>query len=92
MAVPFGQQLKDLLAQRDLTQQAFAEKVGCSFSLVAKVVEGYRRPPPQLEAWADAFELAGSERESFLEAGYLLRTPAFIRERYLAIKGPGRSL
>lgn len=67
-----------------MDDRAFAVRVGCDNSLLGKVKRGLRRPPAGgLTKWADTLGLDGEQRDSFLEAGLLLHTPEWIRQRYL---------
>ena len=77
---PFGAYVTALLAKRDLTQTAFAQRVGMTQPHVAQVLGG--RWPMKIEridAWADALDLAGAERRRFRIEALLTRCPSEIR-------------
>jgi len=82
MATRFADLLRQHLQARGLSQNAFAKEVGRGSSYISQVATGRVGPPDDLEAWADALRLRGKDRETFLEEGFLLRTPEFIRKRY----------
>ena len=75
----FGHLLEKLLEKRGLTGSAFARKVGISTSFLRWTMVGKKPVPgPRIEAWADAFELHGRERERFIEAAWLTHCPPFV--------------
>ena len=73
--------MEALLKQRDLSAYAFAKKVKVGTSFIRWVMIG-KKPVPErrIEAWADALELTGKERERFVEAAYLTHCPEFVVE------------
>lgn len=63
-----GPLLAQLLADRGLSQVAFAAKVGVSQSFVSQVVKRRKRPSPEDAArWAQVLELDDLDRTAFLE-------------------------
>src|SRR5215211_4090716 len=61
----FGRWLK----QRDLTQEALAERVGCAVTTISKIEVGVLRPSRQLaDLLAGQLELTPVERAAFLKA------------------------
>jgi len=83
----FGELLTHFLEARKRDDRSFARQVGYDNSLIGKVKRGTRRPPANdLIKWADALTLDGSDRDDFLEAGLLLHTPPWIRQRYIAAR------
>jgi transcriptional regulator with XRE-family HTH domain len=72
----FLDQLAVLLNRRRESPTAFGERVGVSHSTMGRIMQGLRPPDvDQLDAWADALELDGQERETFLLAGALANCP-----------------
>ncbi len=72
----FLDQLAVLLNRRRESPNAFAARVEVSHSTMGRIMQGHRPPDvDQLDAWADALDLTGDERESFLLAGALANCP-----------------
>lgn len=72
----FLDQLAVLLNRRRESPNAFAARVDVSHSTMGRIMQGHRPPDVEaLEAWADALELTGEEREAFLLAGALANCP-----------------
>jgi transcriptional regulator with XRE-family HTH domain len=72
----FLDQLAVLLNRRRESPNAFAARVEVSHSTMGRIMQGLRAPDvDQLEAWANALELDGDEREAFLLAGALANCP-----------------
>ena len=63
----FGQWLKRLRRELDLTQDELARRVGCATATIQKIEADERRPSRQIaERLADCLELTGSARDTFL--------------------------
>jgi transcriptional regulator with XRE-family HTH domain len=63
----FGTWLRGQRKEHDLTQDALAERVGCSADMVKKVEAGTARPSRQLaELFAAALDVAPAERPGFV--------------------------
>ena len=59
----------------DLTQQALAERVGCSLAAIKKIESDERRPSRQIaERLADVLGVSANQREIFLEVARGLRS------------------
>jgi transcriptional regulator with XRE-family HTH domain len=72
----FLDHLAVLLNRRRESPNAFAARVEVSHSTMGRIMQGLRPPDVELlDAWADALELEGEERESFLLAGALANCP-----------------
>lgn len=73
----FGRLLASCLRQRHLSQRAFAGSAHCVPSYVSRLVRGERAAPdePVVRLWAELLELKGEDRERFLLAADLSRTP-----------------
>lgn len=83
----FGVLLDELLAQRGLTQAAFARLVGKAPGVVQFIRTGRRTPPlDAIAGWADALRLRGGERERFLETARLEHCPPEIRALVAALR------
>jgi predicted ATPase/class 3 adenylate cyclase len=64
-----GQWIKRRRKARDLTQDALAQRVGCSKELIVKIEADARRPSRQIaERLAEYLGLAADERVTFLQA------------------------
>ncbi len=75
----FLDQLAVLLNRRRESPNAFAARVGVSHSTMGRIMQGLRPPDvAKLDAWADALDLAGEEREAFLRAGGLANCPSIV--------------
>jgi predicted ATPase/transcriptional regulator with XRE-family HTH domain/Tfp pilus assembly protein PilF len=67
--ISFGQLVKQLRKDYGLTQEDFAEQVGCSIETVSKIERGERRPSKQVaERMAQVLNLPPEERASFIRA------------------------
>jgi predicted ATPase/DNA-binding XRE family transcriptional regulator len=63
----FGQRLRNLRRDLDLSQAELAHKAGCSVNMVRKLESDERKPSRELAArLADVFELSTRERADFL--------------------------
>jgi predicted ATPase/transcriptional regulator with XRE-family HTH domain len=63
----FGKYVRARRDQLDLTQDVFAERVGCTRSTIDKIERGLRRPSRQVAGlMADQFGLQGEERAAFV--------------------------
>src|SRR5690349_18267817 len=64
----FGTWLRTQRKEHDLTQDALAERAGCSSDMVKKVEAGTARPSRQLaELFAAALDVAPAERPGFVQ-------------------------
>src|SRR6185295_17688885 len=64
-----GQWIKRRRKACDLTQDALAQRVGCSLETIRKIEADARRPSRQIaERLADQLRLAADERVAFLQA------------------------
>lgn len=65
--LPFGQQLKRLRAQLDLTQEALAERASCSVQTIRFFESGRRRPSLEMaEHLAELLKIPPEERAAFV--------------------------
>lgn len=72
--VSFGYWIRRQRKALDLTQQALAERVGCSVASIKKIESDERRPSRQIaERLADSLGVPASQREIFLECARGLR-------------------
>jgi predicted ATPase/class 3 adenylate cyclase len=70
----FGSWIRRQRKALDLTQQALADRVGCSLAAIKKIEGDERRPSRQIaERLADVLGVPASQREVFLEAARGLR-------------------
>src|SRR5512143_193969 len=70
----FGYWIRRQRKALDLTQQALAERVGCSLAAIKKIEADERRPSRQTaERLADALGVPASQRGLFLEVARGLR-------------------
>src|SRR5215510_9249196 len=70
----FGYWIRRQRKALDLTQQALADKVGCSVAAIKKIEQDERRPSRQIaELLADVLGVPPSQREIFLEVARGLR-------------------
>ncbi len=77
--VPFGEILRQSLADRTLSVRTYATRVGRSHAFVSRVLAGLRLPPlDEAEQWLDAVELTAAEREGLRLAAHLAHCPAWI--------------
>ena len=71
----FGYWLRRRRKARDLTQQALAERVGCSLAAIKKIEQDERRPSHQIaDLLADVLSVPAGQREMFLEVARGLRS------------------
>ena len=76
----FGKLLAQHLNRRRLSARSFALKVGVGTSFLRYVMLGEKPvPPKRIAAWADALELAGEERERFVDEAWLSHCPEYVR-------------
>ena len=69
-----GAWLRERRRSLDLTQEALAERVGCSAESIRKIEADERRPSRRLaERLADKLGIPAQEREAFLEAARSIR-------------------
>ena len=62
---------------RRIQQKQFAFSVSATPAHINMIAKGSRLPPlDRIEAWADALNLNGSERQEFIEAAWLAHCPA----------------
>src|SRR5215470_13627986 len=72
--VSFGYWIRRQRKARDLTQQALADKVGCSVAAIKKIEGDERRPSRQIaERLADVMGIPVDQRGKFLEVARGLR-------------------
>src|SRR5215470_8676579 len=72
--VSFGYWIRRQRKARDLTQQALADKVGCSVAAIKKIESDERRPSRQIaERLADVLGVQTDQREMFVEIARGLR-------------------
>src|SRR5215510_12174471 len=70
----FGYWIRRQRKALDLTQQALADKVGCSLAAIKKIEGDERRPSRQIaERMADVLGIPEDQREIFLECARGLR-------------------
>ncbi|MDQ3707447.1 MAG: tetratricopeptide repeat protein [Chloroflexota bacterium] len=63
----FGRWLKAQRQAMDLTQERFADRVGCTMSAIEKIERGVRRPSQQVaERIAEVLSIAPDERQAFM--------------------------
>src|SRR5215470_7638532 len=73
--VSFGYWIRRQRKARDLTQQALADKVGCSLAAIKKIEGDERRPSRQIaERMADVLGVQASQRQMFVEVARGLRS------------------
>src|SRR4051794_9113704 len=66
--VSFGLWLRQRRKQLDLTQEALAERVGCSVSAIRKIEGDERRPSREVaELLADCLQIEAKERSTFIK-------------------------
>ena len=64
----FGPWLKQRRRSIDLTQEEFADQVGCSWETIRKIEEGHRRPSRQMaELIADLLRVPAEERAALVQ-------------------------
>ncbi len=88
----FGYWLRRQRKALDLTQQALAERVGCSLAAIKKIEGDERRPSRQIaERLADVLSVPASQREVFLECARGLRpVDQLLLAREPAVPTPAR--
>jgi predicted ATPase/transcriptional regulator with XRE-family HTH domain len=70
MGEPFGGQVRQRRRALDLTQEALAERAGCSLEMIRKIEAGQARPSRQLAALlATALAVPAAEQAGFVQAG-----------------------
>src|SRR5262245_44331819 len=80
--VSFGYWIRRQRKAHDLTQQALANRVGCSVAAIKKIEGDERRPSRQIaERLAEVLGVPKDQREIFLEVARGLRT---VDQLYLA--------
>ena len=73
--ISFGYWVRRQRKALDLTQQALAERVGCSLAAIKKIESDERRPSRQIaERLADILGVPADQREMFLEVARGLRS------------------
>jgi len=73
--VSFGYWIRRQRKALDLTQQALADKVGCSLAAIKKIEQDERRPSRQIaERMADILGVPTNQREMFLDAARGIRS------------------
>ena len=71
----FGYWIRRQRKALDLTQQALADRVGCSLAAIKKIESDERRPSRQIaERLAQAFNVPADQRELFLEVARGMRS------------------
>src|SRR4030095_14593021 len=71
----FGYWIRRQRKALDLTQQALADRIGCSLAAIKKIEQDERRPSRQIaELLADALGIPASQREMFLDVARGLRS------------------
>ena len=77
--VPFGEILRQSLADRALSVRAYAARVERSHAFVSRVLAGLRLPPlDEVQRWLDAVELTVVERERLWLTAHLAHCPVWI--------------
>ena len=72
----FGYWLRRRRKALDLTQEALADQVGCTGSMIKRIEADERRPSRQLaERLADSLALAPDERVAFIQAARAVLSP-----------------
>jgi transcriptional regulator with XRE-family HTH domain len=73
--ISFGYWIRRQRKALDLTQQALADKVGCSLAAIKKIESDERRPSRQIaERMADVLRVPTSQREIFIEVARGVRS------------------
>jgi len=94
VAIPFGDYLDQLLAERDWSLRHFAQKAKISHTALSFFKSG-KRPVPlaRIEGWAELLNLSGRNRENFFDLAALTHTPERLQKLILgAEKKTGKSL
>jgi len=77
--VPFGELLRQGLADRGLSLRTFATRVGRSHTFVSRVLGGLRLPPlADLDAWFNALKVNPDERDRLRLAAHLTHCPKLV--------------
>jgi hypothetical protein len=77
----FGDLLANHLKRRHLSARAFAKRVRIGTSFLRYVMLGSKPvPEKRIEPWADVLELAGEERERFVDEAWLSHCPDHVRK------------
>jgi transcriptional regulator with XRE-family HTH domain len=77
--VPFGEILRQLLADRACSVRAYASRVGRSHAFVSRVLAGLRLPPlDEVEHWLKALELTKEDQDQLRLAAHLAHCPTWI--------------
>jgi predicted ATPase/DNA-binding XRE family transcriptional regulator/Tfp pilus assembly protein PilF len=77
----FGAWMRRLRAERDLTQDALAEAVGCANQTIRAIESGRRRPSREMaERIAQMLEVPASEHERFIRLARAPRSEASVSE------------
>jgi transcriptional regulator with XRE-family HTH domain len=78
---PFGELLAEALANRQMTQKAFAQRTKTPISNLNEVVTGVRKPPlRRLPKWLEVLEVPAREREMWRQAAAVAHAKPEIRE------------
>ncbi len=88
---PFGDYLDQLLKKRGLSVRAFAARVGSQAGSVS-IAKRKTMNPNRMEAWADALELTGEEREHFYDLATLTHAPAYLVQRFQSLVSENKRL
>lgn len=80
MLDPFAIELYRLINARGLSLREFARLAKTKQPALSEIKRGVRPVPlARVERWADVLELAGDDRERFLDLAHLTQTPDRIR-------------
>src|SRR5574341_2416665 len=90
----FGYWIRRQRKALDLTQQALAEKVGCSLAAIKKIESDERRPSRQIaERLAEVLGVPAGQREIFLDCARGLRpVDQLLLARQPAVPTPARQI
>jgi transcriptional regulator with XRE-family HTH domain len=90
---PWIKQLETIKTNRGLTWFSLSKLVGVSHSFMSKVSRGAKLPGSEtIVKWADALELTGAERASFIRAGHLAHSPDYIDRAIRSLECDVRTL
>lgn len=83
----FGECLAQYLAKNGISPNAFAKRVDIQATFLTKIMTG-ASPVPQarIDAWADALNLCGKDRERFLDHAWLTHCPPYIVELVVRLR------
>lgn len=82
----FYEVFRDLLKLRKLTHAGFAGKVGVTPAFISQVATRRSKPPiDRIEDWANALDLRGSERQTFLDLAAITTLPDAAQPRFIRI-------